>query len=62
VDIDFGQPRPRDRADAPHQLDRQIVKEGELAVGIDHHQAIGFCGLRGDFRQMLGARNADRDG
>ena len=61
MDIDLGQPRLGDRAHSPHQLDRQVVKEIELGVGIDNHQPVGFGHLRGNFRQMLGARHADRD-
>ena len=60
-DADLGQPRLGRRADAPHQLDRQIVQEGELGAGIDHHQPVGLGDLRGDLGQMLGARHADRD-
>ena len=51
----------RDRAHAPHQLDGQVVKEVQLGVGIDNHQPVGLGHLRGNFRQVLGARHADRD-
>ena len=61
MDADLGQPRLGDRAHAPHQLDRQVVKEIELGVGIDNHQPVGLGHLRGNFRQVLGARHADRD-
>src|SRR3982075_1544636 len=61
MDADLGQPRPGNRAHSPHQLDRQVVKEVQLGVGIDNHQPVGFGHLRGDFRQVLGARHADGD-
>lgn len=61
VDIDAVQPRARDGTDAPHQFDRQVVKEIELAPGIDHHEAVGLCDLRGDLGEMLCAGDADRD-
>ena len=61
LDADLGQPRLGRRSDAPHQPDRQIVQEGELAAGIDDHQPVGLGHLRGDLGQMLGARHADRD-
>ena len=57
----LGQPFPGDRANAPHQLDRQVVQERELGRGIDDDQAVGLGHLRGDLRQMLRARDADRD-
>jgi len=56
---DLGQPRLGDRAHSPHQLDRQVVKEIELALGIDDHQPVGLGHLRGDLREVLGARHAD---
>ena len=37
------------------------MKEVELGVGIDNHEPVGLGHLRGDFRQVLGARDADRD-
>ena len=58
---DLGEPRPGDRADAPHQIDRQIVKECELGLGIDDDQPVWLGDLRGDLRQVLGARHAHRD-
>ena len=54
-------PRAGDRPDAPHQVDRQIMQEGDLAGGVDHHQPVGLGDLGGDLCQMLGARDADRD-
>ena len=39
---DVGQPRLTDRAHAPHQFDRQIVKEVQFGAGIDHHQPVGL--------------------
>jgi len=38
-----------------------VVKEFQLGVGIDNHQPVGLGCLRGNFRQMLGARHANRD-
>ena len=35
-------------AHAPHQLDRQVVKELEFGRGIDDHQPVGLGHLRGD--------------
>ena len=58
----LGEPRLGDRTYAPHQLDRQVVKETELSLRIDHHQSIGLGHLRRDLRQVLGAGDADRDG
>ena len=58
---DLGQPRPGDRAHAPHQLDGQIVQELQFGVGIDDDQPVGLGHLRGNLRQMFGARHADRD-
>jgi hypothetical protein len=37
------------------------VKEIQLGVGIDDHQTIRLGHLRGNFRQMLGARHTDRN-
>ncbi len=37
------------------------MQEGKLAVGLDHHQSVGLGDLRGDLRQVLGARNAHGD-
>jgi hypothetical protein len=56
---DVGQPRLNDRAHAPHQFDGQIVKEVQFGAGIDNHQPVGLGRLRGDFRQVLGARHAN---
>ena len=61
MDVDLGQPRLGGRAHSPHQLDWQVVKEVELGRGIDNHQPVGFGHLRGNFRQVLGTRHADRD-
>ena len=58
----LGELRPGDGTDAPHQADRQIVEELELGRGIDHDQTVRLGDLRGDLRQVLGARHADRDG
>ena len=56
---DLGQTRLSHQAHSPHQLDGQVLKEFQFGVGIDNHQPIGLGQLRGDFRQMLGARHAD---
>src|SRR6516165_1163500 len=61
MDANLGQPSASNRADSPHQLDRQIVKEIQLGLGIDYHQPVGFGHLRGNLCQVLGARHADRD-
>src|SRR5215471_7051746 len=61
ADTDLGQPHLGDRAHSPHQLDREVVKEIELSLGIDDHQPVGFGHLRGDFRDVLSARHSDRD-
>ena len=53
---------PGDGTDAPHQADRQIVEELEFGRGIDHDQAVRLGDLRGDLRQVLGARHPDRNG
>ncbi len=37
------------------------MKEVKLSVRIDNHEPIGLGHLRGDFRQVLGACDADRD-
>jgi len=56
---DVDQPRLSDGAHAPQQFDRQIVKEVQFGAGIDNYQSVGLGRLRGDFRQVLGARHAD---
>src|SRR5947199_10701616 len=56
-----GQPPASHRPHSPHQLDRQVVKEIQLGLGIDNHQPVRFGHLRGNFREMLGACHADRD-
>src|SRR5215831_9675386 len=61
MDANLGQPCLSNRAHSPHQLDRQVVKEIQLGLGIDNHQPIRFGHLRGNFREMLGACHADRD-
>ena len=60
-DAALGESRPGRRTDAPHQLDRQIVQEGELGPGIDDHQPVGLGDLRGDLGEVLRARHADGD-
>jgi hypothetical protein len=59
--VDLGQTRARCGAHAPDQLHRQVVKEVKLNVGIDNHEPIGLGHLRGNFSQVLGACDADRD-
>src|SRR5215831_14879545 len=61
MDANLGQPRASHRPHSPHQLDRQIVKEIQLRLGIDNNQPVRFGHLRGNFREMLGACDADRD-
>jgi hypothetical protein len=46
---------------APHQLDGQGVQEIEFRARIDDCQSIGLGDLRSDLRQMLRARDADRN-
>src|SRR5262245_65446965 len=55
MDANLGQPRASNRAHSPPQLDRQVVEEIQLDLGID------FGHLRGNFREMFGACHADRD-
>src|SRR5262249_4524594 len=62
MDANLDQPRASHRPHSPHQLDRQVVKEIQLRLGIDNHQPVRFGRLRGNFREMLGACHADRDG
>lgn len=38
-----------------------MVKESELRIGIDNDEPIGFGHLRSNFRQMLGARDTNRN-
>src|SRR5262245_45307775 len=61
MDANLGQPRASHRPHSPHQLDRQVVKEIQLRLGIDNHQAGRSGRSRGNFREMLGACHADRD-
>src|SRR5258708_40094888 len=61
MDANLVQPRASNRAHSPHQLDRQVVKEIQLGLGIDDHQPIRFGHLRGNFREVLGACHPDRD-
>src|SRR5436309_485440 len=61
MDANLGQPRASNQAHSPHQLDRQVVKEIQLGLGIDDHQPVRFGHLRGNFREVLGACHADRD-
>src|SRR6516164_7834672 len=61
MDANLGQPRLSNRANSPHQLDRKVVKEIKLGLGIDNNQPVGFGDLRGNFREVLGACHADRD-
>src|SRR5262249_38530113 len=61
MDSNLGQPRASHRAHSPHQLDRQVVEEIQLGLGIDNHQPVRFGHLRGNFREVLGACHADRD-
>src|SRR6516165_3663743 len=61
MDANLGQPRLSNRAHSPHQLDREVVKEIKLGLGIDNNQPVWFGHLRGNFREVLGACHADRD-
>src|SRR5438445_13046890 len=61
VNTDLREPRGGDRAHSPHQLDGQVVKKIQLGRGIDNHQPVRLGHLRCDFREVLGARHADRD-
>src|SRR6516162_3124087 len=61
MDANLGQSRASNRAHSPHQLDRKIVKEIQLGLGIDNNQPVRFGHLRGNFGEMLGACHADRD-
>src|SRR5436853_3671827 len=55
------QPHLSDRAHAPHQIDRQVVKELELGCGIDDDQPVGLGYLRGYLGEVLGARHSHGD-
>ena len=61
MDANLGQPRLSNRTYSPYQLDRQVVEEIQLSLGIDNHEAVRFGHLRGNFCQVLGACHADRD-
>ena len=61
MDTNSGQPGPSNRAHAPHQFDRQVVKKIQFGRGIDNHQPVGFRHLRGNFREVLGACHANRN-
>ena len=61
ANTDRCEPRAGDRAHSPHELDRKAVKKIQLGLGIDNHQPVRFCDLRGNFREVLRARHADRD-
>ncbi len=61
-DAAFGESRPGRRADAPHHLHRQIMKEGELGLRVDDNQPVGLGDLRGDLGEVLCAGDADGDG
>ena len=37
VNTDFGESRAGDRAYSPHQLDRQVMEEIQLGLGIDNY-------------------------
>src|SRR5262249_47224 len=39
---------------APHQLDREIMKEAKLTLWVDDHEAVRLGHLRGNLREMLG--------
>jgi hypothetical protein len=57
----LSQMRSRGGSNARDQLDRQTVKEVELSVRVDNHEAVGLRYLRSNLSQVFGARNADRD-
>ena len=59
---DTGQPGARDGADAPDESDRERAEELPLLPDRDDDQPVGLRDLRRDFRQVLRARDADRDG
>src|SRR5579872_992829 len=61
MNADFGQPHSRNRTHSPHQLDRPIVKEVQLGLGIDNHQPVRFGHLRGNFGKVLSTCDANRD-
>src|SRR5215471_5291955 len=61
MDANLGQPRSGNRTHSPHQLDRQVVEKIQLGLGIDNHEPVRFGHLRCNFREVLGARYADRD-
>jgi hypothetical protein len=61
VDTDLRESCGGDQPHSPHQLDREIVKEIQLGLGIDNDQPVRLGHLRGNFREVLGARHADRN-
>jgi hypothetical protein len=61
VDAALVEPRLGRRTNAPHQLDREIMKETKLALRVDNHEAVRFGHLRGNLREMFGACHSDRD-
>src|SRR5262245_26202228 len=61
VNAELGQTCPRNRAHSPHQLDGQVVEEVQFGLGIDKYQSVRLGHLRGNFCEVLGASNTDRD-
>src|SRR5262249_48538490 len=59
VNTDLGEPRASDGAYSPHQVDRQVVKEIQLGFRIDDQQPVRLSHLRGNFREVLGARHTN---
>src|SRR5689334_19420781 len=62
VDAALVEPRLGGWTYSPHQLDREIMQEGKLALRVDDHKAVGFGHLRGNLCEMFGTGHADRDG
>ncbi len=62
ADTDALKPGAGDRTHAPDQPDRQRIEERALLTDRHHDEPVGLRDLRRDFRQVLGAGDADRDG
>src|SRR5262247_2391941 len=53
MDANLGQPRASHRPHSPHQLDRQVVKEIQLRLGIDNHQPVSLAPCEAIFERFL---------
>ena len=60
TDASLCQSDPRDRPDAPHQLDWEQMEEVDLSLRRHDQQTVGLRHLRGDLREVLGSRHSHR--